>query len=194
MSRSRLDKLKQLLSRVEQRRAAPRLAVVAANGAASVRLAPVAPEPAVRLREVPPLQEPASSLEQALIQEVPSSIPPPPRVEARGPARERQDEARGPTRAAEGEAPIPTSLPPTLHQAELKPPTSTVPPAPIAPAPEAMARAGTEVLPPVPLRVAPSPAVPFDSAVQVVSSPRIDAPRSFGELLEQSLALRPRNA
>lgn len=201
MSRSRMEKLKQLLSRVEQRRAAPRLTAIAGantGGAAVEARGPArephrpAAEPGAHLREVPPpaaqAPKPMTSLEQALNQEAPSSIPPPPpRGEARDITREQAIvEARA---RSEGEAPVPTSLPPTPEPPELKPPNSTVPPV----SAEAVARAGTEVLPPVPARIAPSPAVPYDSAVQVVSSPRIDAPKSFGELLEQSLALRPRS-
>jgi hypothetical protein len=65
-----------------------------------------------------------------------------------------------------------------------------VPPA-AAPS-EAPGRSSTEGLPAAPMRIAPSPALPFDAAVRVVSSPRLDTPKTFGELLEQSLALRPK--
>lgn len=70
----------------------------------------------------------------------------------------------------------------------LKTPTSTVPPA----APASEPRASTEVLPPAQARFVPSPAQPFDAAVKVVSSPRVEVPKSFGELLELSLSLRPK--
>jgi hypothetical protein len=70
----------------------------------------------------------------------------------------------------------------------LKTPTSTVPPAAAPPA----ERATTEVLPPTQARFVPSPAQPFDAAVKVVSSPRVEVPKSFGELLELSLSLRPK--
>jgi hypothetical protein len=116
------------------------------------------------------LAKPAASIEEAIAPSAPSSIPP----------------AAAPSSIPPPAAPLARTPPPP------KPSTSTVPPS------EHVARAPTEVLPvaepspAAPVRVGASPAVPFDSAVRVTSSPRIEAAKSFGELLELSLALRPK--
>jgi hypothetical protein len=41
-------------------------------------------------------------------------------------------------------------------------------------------------------RIEPQPAAAADSVVRVVAPPRVEAPKTFGELLETSLSLRPR--
>jgi hypothetical protein len=70
------------------------------------------------------------------------------------------------------------SEPPFFVEPEAAPTADTVPPAAIeAPA------APTHVIAPAPLAGSP---------VHATSAPRIEAPKSFGELLELSLALRPR--
>jgi hypothetical protein len=76
----------------------------------------------------------------------------------------------------------------------LPPPPTDAPPRAATPLPPSVevARAPTEVLPAAPVRIAPLPPAPFDAAVKVVSQPRIDAPRSFGDLLTLSLSLRPK--
>lgn len=174
---SRVEKLKALLAKVEQRRTEPRLVAVSGGNAISSANTNVgAPavarrEPALELAPRPapvPAQPELPSFEDVLAPP-PSSIPPPaPSVH-------------------EAETKVRSSLPPPNTAArapQATGPSSTVPPA---------ARSTTEVLPAAPSRIAPSPALPFDSAVVVTSSPRLDTPKSFGELLEQSLALRPKS-
>jgi len=147
---SRIEKLKVLLARVEQRRAEPRLVAVSSAGgqvSANTNVEPTRTrEPQLELaKPLPPVAQP------------PSSIPPP-----------------------SAAASISTSsLPPV---ARTQAPSSTVPP--VAPG---------EAQPTGPQRIAPQPVVPFDSAVRTTSAARIQAPKTFGELLEQSLALRPKS-
>jgi hypothetical protein len=192
---SRVEKLKALLAKVEQRRAEPRLVAVSgghslssantnlATPAVAKREAPLelAPRPA----PVPSLPEPPS-FEEALAPP-PSSIPPP--------------------SVHEADTKLRSSLPPphvgAVRAPQVPGPSSTVPPASLrshtdeapasTPAERPAARSSTEVLPATPARIAPSPALPFDSAVVVTSSPRLDTPKTFGELLELSLALRPKS-
>ena len=229
---SRIEKLKSLLARVEQRRTEPRLVAVSGGhgqSSANTNLA----TPAQSRRDTP--------LELAPKAPTPALAPPPPFF-ARAPEgalRPSIEEAFSPS--------APSSIPPpSIHEAETKlrsslpPPTrsigpsSTVPPSaqpPVAPAsadlrsraeepraadlrsraeeprasdlrsraeePRASthpaARSTTDVQPAVPSRIAPSPPLPFDSAVRVTSSPRPEPPKTFGDLLEQSLALRPKS-
>jgi hypothetical protein len=189
---SRIEKLRSLLARVEQRRAEPRLVAVSGGHAlssANTNLATPA-QPSLR-RDTPlelaprptPTLAPSptpSSLEEAFAPSAPSSIPPPPPS-----LHEPEDWLRS-------SLPPPPTLPP-------QGPSSTVPPAALPPGPQTLpaerpaARSATEVLPAAPSRIAPSPALPFDSAVRVTSSPRLDVPKTFGELLDLSLALRPKS-
>jgi hypothetical protein len=165
MSRTQVQKLNALLTRVQQRRQEPRLVPV--RGAATSANTNLA---APTLELAKPIETPKPRIEEVIAARVPSSIPPP---------------------AAASSIPPPsirTPLPPR------KPSSSTVPPS------EQLGRAHTEVLPaaePGPVagvRVAASPALPFDSAVRVTSSPRVEAAKSFGDLLELSLALRPKTS
>lgn len=192
---SRIDKLKTLLARVEQRRAEPRLVAVSGGHAVSSANTNVAAQ-AARLREAPleaaarPAAAPTVSRE--LDEEsftLPSSMPPPAMpardVAKLGTSTNRTHEEQ--LRASSLPPPARTPLPPPA-------PSSTVPPsAQPAHLTDAQARSSTEVLPAVPTRIAPAPALPFDSAVKVTSSPRLDTVKTFGELLEQSLALRPKS-
>ncbi|MDB4986827.1 MAG: hypothetical protein JWN04_2005 [Myxococcaceae bacterium] len=186
---SRIEKLKVLLARVEQRRAEPRLVAVSnasALASANSNLAPAARGREPQLELATPVSRapegaaraPARpTIEQAIAPLAPSSIPPPP-TDLNGLDSER------PAARSSSLPPLPrTPIPP--------PPSSTVPPA--VAASEAHGRAPTEVLPSAPLRIAPAPAAPFDSAVRATSAPRVEAPKTFGELLEQSLALRPKS-
>lgn len=119
-------------------------------------------------------------------------------------------------RAPQARTPVPVAMPPVeLATAPLEPPVrraSSLPPPPPRPGSsvppraevgvrppggpptpaDVQARAPTEVLPVTPVRIAPAPPVPFEAAVRVASPPRIDAPKTFGELLALSLSLRPR--
>ncbi len=165
MSATQVQKLQTLLARVQSRRHEPRLvAVGVAAPSANQNLATPTLE----------LAKPLASIEDAIAPKIPSSLPPP----------------RVPS-----SIPPPSSVPPAVSRSPMpaKPSTSTVPPSQTV-----LGRANTEVLPAVEppaaaaVRVASSPALPFDSAVRVASSPRIEAPKSFGDLLELSLALRPK--
>jgi len=180
---SRTDKLNALLARVQQRRAEPRLVAVSGGHALSSANTNLA-SPAARLREAPVELSPKPALAPAARRELddetftlPSSMPPP-AMPAREAAAKLGSSLPPPPR---------TSLPPPA-------PSSTVPPS-SQPAhlTDAQARSHTEVLAPVPTRIAPASALPFDSAVKVTSSPRLETVKTFGELLEQSLALRPKS-
>lgn len=175
MSTARIQKLNALLARVREKRGEPRLLRIPGAGAQE------SANTNITEREGPMLVSTSAAPPPALRSEAPRAPaavePPPPR-----PTSSIQ-----PAALLESEAPEAKTEPPL----QLKTPSSTVPPAAM-PAVEPTARASTEVLPAAPVRVAPAPAVPFDSAVKVVSSPRIEAPKTFGELLELSLSLRPK--
>ena len=172
MSRAQIDKLNTLLSRVRERRAEARL---------------------VQLPGASTLSSANTNLAQPQR---------PPLSEARpGSAAEPQPEAGAPSRRTSSIQPAISDADAAAQRSEppvqLKTPTSTVPPPsmPTEPAsmPDAAAQRGSvEAAPPAPQRIAPSSALPFDAAVKVVSAPRIEAPKTFGELLELSLALRPK--
>jgi hypothetical protein len=175
-SAARVFKLNSLLQRVRERRAEPRMVAIqgaSAQTSANTNLAQrAAPALAEAPREAPlAVEDSSSTLREMAAQSAPnerraaSSIQPALHEEAAAPRSE-----------------------PALQQ---RTSTSTVPPSPAQIA-ESGQRASTEVLPPAPLRIAPAPALPFEAAVKVVSSPRIETPKTFGELLEQSLALRPK--
>jgi hypothetical protein len=187
---SRVEKLKALLAKVEQRRAEPRLVAVAGGAALSTANTNVASRREAPLELARPPAPVAAAPEPLSFEDSlapPSSIPPP--------------------SVHEAETKLRSSLPPpnvAARAPQTTGPSSTVPPAAPArprsdeapastPAERPAARSSTEVLPATPSRIVPSPALPFESAVAVTSSPRVDSPKSFGELLEQSLALRPKS-
>jgi len=165
MTAAKVQKLRALLERVERRRKEPRL--VSVTGGAQVASANT--NETLRTLEVVPAQAPLLAPPSSL--PPPSSMPPPalPALDAT---------LRSPP------PPPPSSMPPPARRT----PSSTLPPEVVPASP----RAPTEVLPAAQARIAPASPVPFDSAVRVATPPRIDAPKTFGELLEQSLALRPR--
>lgn len=176
MSQSQVSKLNTLLARVQQRRNEPRLVAVGVSAQTSANTNLVglsAQAPALELAKPLPQAPRLPPIEEVIAPTAPSSIPPP---------------------ASHLATPILRTPPPAS-----KPSTSTVPPGIPPASQEHLGRAQTEVLPAAelgpaaPLRVAPSPVLPFESAVRVTSSPRIDAAKSFGELLELSLALRPKS-
>lgn len=187
---SRVEKLKALLAKVEQRRAEPRLVAVAGHAvsantnvaapAAAKQAAPLELAPRPAPAPVPAHSEPPSF--DDVLAPPPSSIPPPSVHEA--PTKVRSSLPPPNTAATPARAP------------QASGPSSTVPPAATPaerPAARSTTRSTTDMLPAAPSRIAPSPALPFDSAVLVTSSPRLDTPKTFGELLEQSLALRPKS-
>lgn len=174
MSQTQVQKLEGLLARVQQRRREPRLvAVGVAAPSANTNVA----APQLELAKAP--ERPVAPIEEAIAPSSPSSVPP----------------AQSPSSIPPPAAP-PSSMPPVSPRTQplvSKPATSTIPPS------EAQLRSPTEVLPaaelssPSATRVSASPALPFDSAVRVTSAPRIESPKSFGDLLELSLALRPKS-
>ena len=172
MSRARIEKLNTLLSRVRERRAEARLVQLPGASALTSANTNLAEPDRPLLSEAP---RPASSTDAQ-----PEAAASPRRTSSIQPA------------VTEADAVAQRSEPP-VH---LKTPTSTVPPPSLpaepASAHDAAQRPSVEVIPPAPQRIAPSSALPFDAAVKVVSSPRIEAPKTFGDLLEQSLALRPK--
>jgi len=189
MSRNRVEKLNSLLQRVQQRRAEPRLVAVSGGNALASANTNLEQRETARGLEVAPMAPrapaPAPTLMEALSSELTLDSTPPPAAPAASAQPERRPNAAAPA-APDTQPPAVRSEPP----AQLKTPTSTVPP-PVSGS-EALQRATTEVLPAAPTRIAPAPAVPFDAAVKVVSSPRFEHAKTFGELLEQSLALRPK--
>lgn len=189
MSSARIDKLKGLLARVEQRRAQPRLRAVPSPVAAAVA-APAAaasedadaddfaktdPPPALLLTEKKPAKPPASPLEDAMAlldQSGPLDV----QALAEPIAMKPASDARP---AEWPRAPEPPARP---RPPEPEPPVAPLAAAPVEPSP---LTAPTQSIEPSPLSAAVAPA-------RVVSTVRVEAPRSFGELLELSLALRPR--
>jgi hypothetical protein len=212
-SSARLEKLKSLLKRVEERRVKPRLHAVAAPRAAGraaeeERFAappPAAPEPA-RPAAKGPLEDAIGDFGtdaldvRALAEPIttPKGVP-----RAPEPAAAREPE------------PLVTYRPEPLSMPAARPSLPTG--SPIAPVvPIQLATASTNVsskvtlefgvprveLPPAPVPVGDlaAPTQTIESAplagrappARVVSAARVETPKSFGELLELSLALRPR--
>lgn len=180
---SRIEKLKVLLARVEQRRAEPRLIAVSNAGAlpsantnvAAARALELAPT--ARSRPEEPRASTPAPLQEAFAPTAPSSIPPPPPS----------------TRSSSLPPMTRTPLPPPPSAAHSSS-NSSVPPA----SNEPLSRANTEVLPAAqvpaaPTRIAPTPVTSTEPAVVATSAARIEAPKTFGELLERSLALRPKS-
>lgn len=192
MSRARVDKLNNLLARVQQRRAEPRLFAVRGlaespaeppentNVAASAQAVSAAPSSAAA--------QPASAAVQPAAAAVQPSAA---AVQPASPAAPSTPSSPFEESFADLTASVP---PPVLKPAAAAPPEPARPAAQ-APVSDAEAPSGVEPARPeelAPVRVAPSPALPFDSAVLVVSQPRNEAVRTFGELLELSLSLRPK--
>jgi hypothetical protein len=195
MSAARMNKLKALLGRVQERRAAPRLKAV-----------PAAPEPVVSLAP-----EPSSTLPDVLRVTAPppeAVTTPPPELVTMPPAAARAEEvaaflhSSAPPNASRGSEA--TRSAPTVEDLPPMPALDTLPPIPDfgeepegpvtePPPPAAPAVALAEpVLTAPSARIEPQPMAPAEPVVRVVAPPRVEAPKTFGELLEVSLALRPR--
>jgi hypothetical protein len=210
MASARLEKLKSLLKRVEERRSKPRLHAVAAPRPAAAARAPFeelasapAPEP-VRPAAASPLEDALGDFGADAQIEVrplaepittPKSAPRTPPVE---PAFAREPEPAvtyrppGSIPAARPPSPVAPVAPVVPLQATS--PTPTVSPKVTLefgmprvelPAPAADLSAPTQTIEPAPLPAGTPPA-------RAVSAARVDTPKSFGELLELSLSLRPR--
>lgn len=187
MSDAAIQKLHALLERVQQRRAEPRLVALPGASALSSANTNVAREDVAPVGELAPAgtSRPTGAPGTPLEEEVARYAT---RSDSHDPEGRRSTSSIQPAVALETQPPTTRSEPP----AQLKTPTSTVPPPGGAGRSELPPRASTEVLPPTPARVVPAPALPFDAAVKVVTSPRIELPKTFGELLEASLSLRPK--
>lgn len=166
MSRANIAKLEALLERVQRRKAEPRLLSVSSVRAlesANTNLERPPPTIAARPTPMPMAMPPVEVAQLEPRTSRASSLPPPPPRSG-------------------------SSTPPRQAEVAGRTPSSPTPPS----ATDAAGRAPTEVLPAAPIRIAPAPPAPFDAAVRVASPPRIDAPKTFGELLELSLSLRPK--
>lgn len=187
MSEAAINKLHALLERVQQRRAEPRLVALPGASALASANTNLAYEDMARGSEVAPpgsarpTSPPGTPLEEEVARYATSS-------DSRDLEGRRSTSSIQPAVSLDTQAPAARSEPP----AQLKTPTSTVPPPNHPSASDAPPRTSTELLPPTPARVVPAPALPFDAAVKVVSSPRIELPKTFGELLDASLSLRPK--
>lgn len=212
MSAARVEQLKTLLARVQERRAAPRLrvevpmpvAVPSPAAVASPAAVPSSVETGAVAREQPVDTSRAAVANTVLdLRQVPVTMPEPPSVAAplvledlplkAEPVRKPEtDRTTAPTVAdlppATPPAPAivtretqPESLPPVVPVEATRPVREKIPePAPEAPLTAPSARVEAPLL----ARTEP--------VVRVVSSPRIEAPKNFGDLLEASLSLRPR--
>jgi hypothetical protein len=215
MASARLEKLRSLLKRVEDRRVKPRLQAVAAPRAATPVARPSEEEdfaatipPAAAPPRAPkrPFEDATSGFDPGALLDMRSlaePIPTPkaePRTMAPRPSLPTQPELLVPHRPEAATAP-PAGLP-------MPPPATRAPLAPVVPiqaAPSAYAKPTQPTAPwpsepPVPVgdltaptqTVEPAPLVSASPPVRAVSAVRIETPKSFGELLELSLALRPR--
>jgi hypothetical protein len=216
---STVDQLRALLSRVETRRNAPRLRPVPA--ASALGGAPVAPandaRPAERVsverisappeRAKPPSPTP---LENAIAgglspTPVPSGQPsgelvlddfePPQRAVSRATAPATP---RGGETAHRGAPTMPQTDPFTLDPFASSPPPAPAAPARPQPTPAAAAAPAAPAARPTPptapsARIAAPEPASSGPVARAVTRARVDTPRTFGELLELSLALRPRD-
>jgi hypothetical protein len=198
MASVRLEKLKSLLKRVEERRAKPRLHAVAAPRAARAE--------EERFAAAPPAAK--SALDDALGDFGTDAL------DVRALA-EPITTPRGELPASREHEPLVTYRPePVSMPAAARPSLPTGPIAPVVPL--QLATASTNVsskatlefgvprieLPPAPVPVGdlPAPTQTIASAplaagtppARAVSAARVETPKTFGELLELSLALRPR--
>ena len=184
MSAAQVERLRSLLSRVQERRAAPRVRELASVPAPAEPTAPA--RSALGVANTMPDLRQVSVASPEPVNEAPLMLE---EVQRSAAATHRPETARTSAPTANDLLPTPASAAPPAEPDALE----TIPPLP--------AEAELESLPPaapeVPLS-APSARVEApllsraEPVVRVVSSPRIEAPKSFGELLDLSLSLRPR--
>ncbi len=198
MSAARVERLKSLLSRVQERRAAPRVrGLVAVPAPVAAPPEPVAPAPSSHepglgvantmqdLRQIS-VSSPEPVHEAPLVLEGVqrgAPAPTPPAAHTAATARTTAPTANdlAPTPAARPAEPeLLESIPPLSAEPELE----SLPPAAALQEEAPLSAPSARVEAPLLSRSEP--------VVRVVSSPRIEAPKSFGELLELSLSLRPR--
>lgn len=191
MSAVRLEKLKSLLSRVQERRAAPRLSAVApvskgqdaeADGAALLESAEV-PAAAHDVSPVLRPELPAKPVEAGRVSEdarrlahAPTlgNMPPAPAAKPPAGAKRAEPAAAQPAMPVEAKAAADERALPAVEPARE---VARVEDAPLT-APSA--------------RVEAAPVASSKPVVRAVSAPAVETPKTFGDLLELSLSLRPR--
>jgi hypothetical protein len=192
MSAARVEQLKSLLARVQERRAAPRVSAVAvvsapapAHSVAEVRVRANTPEPTLQppTTDARAVAKTVADLRQVSLAPEPLTAAAPPlelddmqgmEPQSVAPVARKLESERTTARTANDLPATPVSEP------ELE----SLPPLPM-PAPEAPLMAPSA-------RVEAPLLARSEPVVRVVSSPRIEAPKNFGDLLEASLSLRPR--
>lgn len=197
MSTARIEQLKSLLHRVQERREQPRLRAVGASAeriSGEVRVGEAEP---LRLSEVMPTQTraalPTPQLTEAQVREAftasaPSVLEALPPVVLGVERPNAAAEAAQPSRTAQTLSDIPALAVQASDDPEITTSFDSEPPT------------GASVIPPATaeLLTAPSQRVEApliakgEPVARVVSAPRVDAPKNFGDLLEGSLSLRPR--
>jgi hypothetical protein len=194
MSAVRLEKLKGLLNRVQERRGQPRLSAVApvpktqdaeANGAALLESAEVptaAHEISPVLRPEPPAKP--VEVEREDVQRLAHA----PTLGNVPPAVAKAPEPAAPPAVAKAAEP---SAPPPVVPAEAKAPVVEEALPEVEPAAE-VARVEEAPLTAPSARVEPLPMASSKPVVRAVSAPVVETPKTFGDLLELSLSLRPR--
>lgn len=214
MSRARIEKLEALLKRVEARRAAPRLQVIPQPPPQPMKAAPIVepvsaslPAPAFEPATLPPVQEPArksvsmTPLEDAMAQLDNSGPLPLEALSEPIPAPRRESLPQPfPEEAESAEQPIELTQParktglreptlafetPKLAARELRP--IGEPPAELRAAPPEVVVAPLTA----PSQTIQATALPKAQPARVVSPARIAVAKTFGELLDVSLSLRP---
>ncbi len=194
MSGAAIPKLEALLQRVQQRRAEPRAASAPTPARETqqrhshpVSLSPfsVPPNtgmssPPSRVSKLPaptPLEE---SMEQVVTVHKPEPQAPPPPLDVGPPAGELVLDEFDP--ASNLPTPVPVAEQPRAAPAVTAQPSPATAPVAAKPA----------VVPSAPsARIAPSLPDAAPSPVSIVSAPRVSEPKTFGELLELALSLRP---
>lgn len=195
---SALRKLEQLLSRVQERRAAPRAATLAPVDLPMQGLEPPfsTPPPSTgRISKAPALTPLEESMEQVVPVERPREAPR--AFEAKAPPAPAPDSDElflddfepPPTIIPAASVPAARSAPVVPAQAPMPAQAPIAAPAPVTAPPVAVAA-------PAPItaataRIAPAAALSTASPVAVTTQARAFEPKSFGELLDLSLALRP---
>ena len=166
MSASRIQKLEALLERVQDRRNAPR----PSSGGAAAAPSPKKPAPQ------------ASPLEAAM-QDLGVVAPPAKPASSRPP---KPTPAARPSVKPESTPPVQAKPQPKPRPAPPKPqPVRPVRPKPVVPKPQA-------AKPAQPISLDPEPPAASGPVASVASKPETTTPATFGELLDRTLALRPR--
>lgn len=189
MSAARIEHLKALLSRVQERREQPRLRSVTA-GQEDERVSEVVAT--ARAARVPPIQPPLSIEPISILENVEQALPPVVISSTPQPAAARETSVDDVARRAPTRSDMPKVVKEDSDDPEIETSFDSEPPTGPSDIPEALIdETPLELTAPSQVVTAPrlSQSTPV---VQIVSAPRVEAPKNFGELLEASLALRPR--